>query len=82
MSEHILKAIVQLFALLARIDGVKKSERNKIESLLKRTIGESGVERLVQDFDLYSGYLPHSSQEYNFSYFSAKLVIYLNFYVC
>lgn len=67
MSEHILKAIVQLFALLARIDGVKKSERNKIESLLKRTIGESGVERLVQDFDLYSGYQPHSSQEYNFA---------------
>lgn len=67
MSEHILKAIVQLFALLARIDGVKKSERDKIADFLKRTIGKSGIERLLQDFDLYSGYQPHQSQEYNFA---------------
>ncbi len=67
MSENILIAITKLFALVARIDGLSISERDKLIELLDLLLGENEEKRrLIEIFDLYSGHIPSSEEEYQF----------------
>jgi len=67
MSEQILEAIIQLFALLARIDGLKPSEREKMLSLADRILGDKKEKNdLIKLFDLYSGHTESTFPEYQF----------------
>lgn len=69
MSEHLIKAIVQLFALMARIDGLKESEREKMKDLINSLLGRKGVDKYLGVFDVYSGFQPKPDQEF---YFESK----------
>lgn len=54
MSELLLKAIIRLFAVVARQDGVTGQERDQIKTFLKEHIAESRIDFYLALFDEYS----------------------------
>lgn len=54
MSEPVLKAIIKLFALVAKEDLVTKQERDHIESFLSDHLSQNAVESKLKLFDKYS----------------------------
>ena len=54
MSELILKAILRLFAIVAKQDDVTKQEREQIRVFLKEHLAEASVEPYLQLFDEYA----------------------------
>lgn len=53
MSEPVLKAIIRLFALVAKEDLVTKQERDHIESFLADHLSDAAVESKLKLFDQY-----------------------------
>ncbi|HEY8936065.1 MAG TPA: ATP-binding cassette domain-containing protein [Cyclobacteriaceae bacterium] len=53
MSEPLLKAILRLFALVAKEDGVTMQERNQIRTFLEDHLNQSAVDHYLQFFDDY-----------------------------
>ncbi|MFN6038752.1 MAG: ATP-binding cassette domain-containing protein, partial [Bacteroidota bacterium] len=51
MSEKILKALMQLFAIIARVDGVTNSGRNIVQSFLRQQLNSELVEEYLKVFD-------------------------------
>lgn len=51
MSEQLLEAIVQLFALLARLDGVGEKERQKMFKLLESRLNKEVIGKYMDLFD-------------------------------
>lgn len=62
MSELILKAIIRLFAVVARQDGVTEQEREQIKTFLKEHIAEGMIEYYLALFDEYTKPGVHSVQ--------------------
>ncbi len=57
MSEEILKALMQLFAIIAKQDdGVKENEREFVRVFLKQQVSETKVVEYLALFDKKSGY--------------------------
>ncbi len=54
MSEPLLKAIIELFAIVAREDAVTKLERDQIEGFLLDHLNRKAADRYLQEFDSYS----------------------------
>lgn len=54
MSEKLLEALLQLFALVAKVDGVKVEERQVIKDFLREQINDDEAERYVTIFDEYA----------------------------
>jgi ABC-type multidrug transport system ATPase subunit/uncharacterized tellurite resistance protein B-like protein len=64
MSEQLLEAIIQLFALLARLDGVGEKERQKILKLLESRLNKEVVDSYMQLFDRFcSEDLPEGTED-------------------
>lgn len=56
MSEEILKALMQLFAIIAKQDeGVGLTERDYVENFLTQQINDEAVKEYIQLFDEYAG---------------------------
>lgn len=53
MSEQLLEIFIQLFALLARLDGVGKRERDKMSNLLYQQLNREVVSKYMALFDKY-----------------------------
>ena len=53
MSEPLLKAIIQLFAIVAKEDAVTEQEREQIKAFLNDHLNKNSVERYLTEFDLY-----------------------------
>ena len=51
MSERILKALMQLFAIIAKVDGVTSASRGIVESFLKQQLNQELVDQYLQLFD-------------------------------
>jgi len=55
MSEEILKALMQLFAIIAKQDvGLSENEREFVENFLKQQLNESSVKEYLALFDSFS----------------------------
>ncbi|MEP2772964.1 MAG: ATP-binding cassette domain-containing protein [Fulvivirga sp.] len=54
MSEPLLKAIIQLFAIVAKEDDVTQQERDQIEAFLLENLNRNAVDKYLKDFDAYS----------------------------
>jgi ABC-type multidrug transport system ATPase subunit len=53
MSEQLLEAIVQLFAFIARLDGVSENEREKIQMMLQSHLNKEGALKYMRLFDFF-----------------------------
>lgn len=53
MSEQLLEAVIQLFALLARLDGVGEKERSKMFNLLNSRLNKEVIGRYMDLFDFF-----------------------------
>ncbi len=53
MSEQILKALIQMFAIIARVDGITNTGRNIVQSYLKQQLNQEQVEEYLKIFDEY-----------------------------
>ena len=53
MSENILRALMQLFAIIAKVDGVNVIGRNIVQSFLKQQLNQELVEQYLKVFDDY-----------------------------
>jgi ABC-type multidrug transport system ATPase subunit len=53
MSERILKALMQLFAIIARVDGVTNNGRAIVQSFLKQQLNQELVDQYLVIFDEY-----------------------------
>lgn len=62
MSELILKAILRLFAIVARQDEVTRQEREQIRAFLKEHLAEPAIEPYLSLFDEYSKSTTHGPQ--------------------
>ena len=51
MSEQLLEAVVQLFAFLARLDGVGEKERSKMLNLLNSRLNKEVIGKYMDLFD-------------------------------
>jgi ABC transport system ATP-binding/permease protein len=51
MSERILKALMQLFAIIAKVDGVTSASRGIVESFLKQQLSLELVDQYLRLFD-------------------------------
>ena len=51
MSERILKALMQLFAIIAKVDGITSASRGIVESFLKQQLNIELVEEYLKVFD-------------------------------
>jgi ABC-type multidrug transport system ATPase subunit/uncharacterized tellurite resistance protein B-like protein len=51
MSERILKALMQLFAIIAKVDGVNNTSRAIVQSFLKQLLNQELVEQYLKLFD-------------------------------
>ncbi|MFN5460061.1 MAG: ATP-binding cassette domain-containing protein [Bacteroidota bacterium] len=51
MSERILQALMQLFAIISRVDGLTNSGRNIVQSFLKQQLNNELVEKYLKVFD-------------------------------
>ncbi len=54
MSEPLLKAIIELFAIVAKEDAVTKQEREQIESFLLDHLNAKAAHQYLQEFDHFS----------------------------
>jgi ABC-type multidrug transport system ATPase subunit len=64
MSEEILKALMQLFAIIAKQDeGVESNERNYVVTFLKQQINDEAVEDYIKLFDQHAGLLDEKEDE-------------------
>jgi ABC transport system ATP-binding/permease protein len=61
MSELILKAILRLFAVVAKQDEVTRQEREQIQNFLTEHLSENAVEKYLTFFDDYSKSISHQS---------------------
>jgi len=59
MSEKILKALMQLFAIIARPESSEKDRRSVVEAFLRRELNEDLVQEYLRSFDSFY----HESQE-------------------
>ena len=46
MSENILRALMQLFAIIAKVDGVNVIGRNIVQSFLKQQLNQELVDQI------------------------------------
>lgn len=53
MSERILRALMQLFAIIAKVDGVTNTGRNIVQSFLKQQLNQELVDKYLALFDEY-----------------------------
>ncbi len=53
MSQQILRALMQLFAIIARPESNRKDRRSVVESFLKRQLGQELVNEYLEVFDNY-----------------------------
>jgi len=53
MSEPLLRAIIQLFAIVAKEDDVTNQERDQIEAFLADNLNRNAVPRYLEEFDNY-----------------------------
>src|ERR1035437_5020 len=53
MSERILKALMQMFAIIAKVDGVSNTGRLIVQSFLKQQLNQEMVEQYLQLFDQF-----------------------------
>ena len=53
MSERILKALMQLFALVAKVDSVNNDGRIVVESFLKQQLNTELVSQYLELFEEY-----------------------------
>ncbi len=51
MSERILRALMQMFAIIAKVDGVTNTGRSIVESFLKQQLNQEQVETYLRIFD-------------------------------
>ena len=51
MSERILKALMQMFAIIAKVDGITSSSRAIVQSFLKQLLSNEQVEQYLKLFD-------------------------------
>jgi len=66
MSEEILKALMQLFAIIAKQDdGVESNEREYVLNFLTQQLNDEAIEEYIALFDKKAGYTGESSNEKN-----------------
>ncbi len=53
MSERILRALMQMFAIIAKVDGISNTGRAIVESFLKQQLNKEQVEKYLGIFDEY-----------------------------
>ncbi len=53
MSERILRALMQMFAIIAKVDGITNTGRSIVESFLKQQLNKEQVEKYLHIFDEY-----------------------------
>ena len=53
MSERILRALMQMFAIIAKVDGISNTGRSIVESFLKQQLNKEQVEKYLHIFDEY-----------------------------
>ncbi len=53
MSERILRALMQMFAIIAKVDGINNTGRLIVESFLKQQLSQEQVETYLKIFDEY-----------------------------
>lgn len=53
MSEKILKALMQLFAIIAKVDGVTNNGREIVQSFLKQQLNQEMVDEYLKLFDQF-----------------------------
>jgi len=53
MSERILKALMQLFAIIAKVDGVTNNGREIVQSFLKQQLNQELVDEYLKLFDQF-----------------------------
>ena len=53
MSERILRALMQMFAIIAKVDGVNNSGRAIVQSFLKQQLNQEQVDTYLKIFDEY-----------------------------
>ena len=53
MSERILRALMQMFAIIAKVDGVTNTGRAIVEAFLKQQLNKEQVEKYLVIFDEY-----------------------------
>ncbi len=53
MSERILRALMQMFAIIAKVDGINNTGRKIVESFLKQQLSQEQVETYIKVFDEY-----------------------------
>src|ERR1044072_5550557 len=63
MSEPLLKAILRLFAVVAKEDEVTQQEREQIKFFLEEHLSRSAVDSYLTTFDEYIQHLPAKSGE-------------------
>jgi ABC transport system ATP-binding/permease protein len=63
MSELILKAILRLFAVVAKQDDVTRQEREQIRHFLVEHLSEGSVEHYLRFFDDYSNTISHATHD-------------------
>src|ERR1035437_537333 len=51
MSERILKALMQMFAIIARVDGINNTGRLIVQSFLKQQLNQELVDQYLAIFD-------------------------------
>ncbi len=51
MSEQILKALMQMFAIIAKVDGINDSGRLIVQSFLKQQLNQESVDQYLTIFD-------------------------------
>ena len=53
MSERILRALMQMFAIIAKVDGVNNTGRAIVQSFLKQQLNQEQVDTYLSIFDEY-----------------------------
>ena len=53
MSERILRALMQMFAIIAKVDGINNTGRQIVQSFLKSQLNLEQVETYLKIFDEY-----------------------------
>jgi ABC transport system ATP-binding/permease protein len=53
MSERILRALMQMFAIIAKVDGINNTGRQIVQSFLKQQLNQEQVETYLKVFDEY-----------------------------
>lgn len=53
MSERILRALMQMFAIIAKVDGVNNTGRAIVQSFLKQQLNQEQVDTYLHIFDEY-----------------------------